>query len=419
MQSRIATAVQPAVGASSGQSTSDMGPSTRLRGWWLVLARVAWVVLVLPIFWLYGVDLQQQSAMLVTFNGWITYGTWSVLLPLGFVLCAALLIWRRSDDWMGLLVSFALISMGVYLISGLNLEVSALPGWRWVNLVLATLGGYAVFLLLYLFPDGRFVPRWTRWLVLGCALVGVAWDISWLLREDGQGALGVSMAPIVFGAGLAAQVYRYRRVSNALQRQQTRWVLAGLLGPISVSVIFFVFVNDPAASDREAVGVELLLRVINVLLALCWPVSIVIAILRYRLWDIDLLINRALVYGALTAILALVYLSSVVVLQQLLVPLTGQESDVAIVASTLAIAALFQPLRRRIQALIDRRFFRRKYDAVKIVQAFGTRLRDEADLSAVSDDLLAVVEETLQPVHVSLWLRAVRSERGISTLEVR
>ncbi|HSH79358.1 MAG TPA: hypothetical protein VLA19_12615 [Herpetosiphonaceae bacterium] len=142
-----------------------------------------------------------------------------------------------------------------------------------------------------------------------------------------------------------------------------------------------------------------------------------ISILRYRLWDIDLLINHALVYGTLTVTLALVYLSSVVVLQQLFVPLTGQESDVAIVASTLAIAALFQPLRRRIQGLIDRRFYRRKYDAVKIVQAFGSRLRDEVDLNTVSDDLLVVVEETLQPVHVSLWLRASRPERGISGLK--
>jgi hypothetical protein len=419
MQSRIATAVQPAIDAASGQRTTDTGPSTRLRGRWLVLARIAWVVLVLPIFWLYGVDLWQQSSMLVTVNGWITFGAWNVLLPLGFVLCAALLIWHRSDDWMGLLVSFALISLGVYLLTGINLEVSALPGWRWVNLVLATLGGYAFFLLLYLFPDGRFVPRWGPWLVLGCALVGSGWDVSWLLREDGQVALGVSTAPVVFVVGLAAQVYRYRRVSDSLQRQQTRWVLAGLVGPIIVVVVFFAFLNDPTLSDREWVGVELLIRPLSVLLDLCWPVSIVIAILRYRLWDIDRLINRALVYGTLTALLALVYFCSVVLLQQLLGPLLGQGNDLAIIASTLTIAALFQPLRRRIQAGIDRRFYRRKYDAVKIVQAFGTRLRDEVDLNTVSDDLLAVVEETLQPVHVSLWLRAGRPERGISKFEER
>ncbi len=412
MQSRIATAVQPAIDAASGQSTTDTGPSTRLRGRWLVLARIAWVVLVLPIFWLYGVDLYQQSGMLSAVHGWITFGAWNLLLPLGFVLCAVLIVWHRSDDWMGLLVSFALISLGVYLISGINLEVSALPGWRWVNLVLATLGGYACFLLLYLFPDGRFVPRWGPWLVLGCALVGFGWDIAWLLREDRQAALGTAMAPVVFVVGLAAQVYRYRRVSDARQREQTRWVLAGLLGPTIVVVFFFAFLNDPTLSDREMVGVELLIQPISVLLALCLPVSIVIAILRYRLWDIDLLINRAVVYGTLTALLALVYFASVVLLQQLLRVLTGQgRNQLAVVASTLAIAALFQPFRRRIQATIDRRFYRRKYDAARTLQAFSAKIRDEVDLDTLTGDLLAVVEETMQPAHVSLWLRDVPASR--------
>ena len=419
MQSGIATPVQPAIDAASGQMTRGPGPSTRLRGRWLVLARIAWTGLVLPMFWLYAVDLREQSGMLSTLPGRVTFGAWNVLLPLGFVLCAALIIWHRSDDWMGLLVSFALISLGVYLITGINLEVSALPGWRWVNLVLVTLGGYAFFLLLYLFPDGRFVPRWARWLVLGCALLGVGWDVAWLLREGGQAALGVATAPVVFVAGLAAQVYRYRRVSDFLQRQQTCWVLAGLVGPIIVVISFFAFLNDPTISDQEQAGVALLLLPITVLLDLCLPVSIVIAILRYRLWDIDRLINRALVYGTLTALLALVYFCSVLLLQQLLGPLLGQGNDLAIVASTLAMAALFQPLRRRIQVGIDRRFYRRKYDAVKVVQSFSARLRDEVDLSTISDDLLVVVEETLQPVHMSLWLPVGRPKRKVSTFDER
>ena len=391
---------------STGRAAERPAPApTRLRGRRLVLARIAWVVLVLPIFWLYGVDLWQQSAMLVTVNGWVTFGVWNVLLPLGFVLCAALLIWHRSDDWMGLLVSFALISLGVYLISGINLEVSALPGWRWVNLVLSTLGSYAVFLLLYLFPDGRVVPPWARWLVPGCALLGLGWDVAWLLREDGPVSLGVSMAPVVFVVGLAAQVYRYRRVSDPVQRQQTRWVLAGLLGPTISVLYFFAFLDDPTLSDREPVGAELFILPITALLDLCLPVAIVVSILRYRLWDIDLLINRALVYGTLTALLALVYFGSVVLLQQLLGPLLGPGNDLAIVASTLAIAALSQPLRRRIQTLIDRRFYRRKYDTQKTLQAFSARLRDDMDLNSLSGDLVAVVEEALQPSQAWLWLR--------------
>jgi hypothetical protein len=143
------------------------------------------------------------------------------------------------------------------------------------------------------------------------------------------------------------------------------------------------------------------------------PVAVGIAILKYRLYNIDLLINRTLVYGLLTAVLAGVYFGSIVLFQAVFRALTGQESQLAVVASTLAIAALFNPLRRRIQAFIDRGFYRRKYDAVKTLEAFGAKLREETDIDTLSDDLIEVVEETMQPAHVSLWLRADPTlERG-------
>jgi hypothetical protein len=142
------------------------------------------------------------------------------------------------------------------------------------------------------------------------------------------------------------------------------------------------------------------------------PVAVGIAILKYRLYEIDLLINRALVYGPLTATLVALYFGGIVVLQRLFVLLTGQQSTLAVVASTLLIAALFTPLRRRIQSFIDRRFYRSKYDARKTMEAFSAKLRDETNLDALRDDLVGVVRETMQPAHVSLWLRPDTAPKG-------
>jgi hypothetical protein len=201
-----------------------------------------------------------------------------------------------------------------------------------------------------------------------------------------------------------SQVYRYRRVSSETQRQQTKWVVFGLtLGvagtfPLQVPVdLSWVGGDTPLTLLFLKMGFALSLMLI--------PLSIGVAVLRSHLFDIDVLINRTLVYGSLTATLVALYFVGIVVLQRLFVALTGEKSTLAVVASTLVIAALFTPLRRRIQSFIDRRFYRRKYDARKTLEAFSAQLRDETDLNALSDDLVGVVRETMQPVHVSLWLR--------------
>jgi len=203
-------------------------------------------------------------------------------------------------------------------------------------------------------------------------------------------------------AGLAAVVLRYRQGSE-VERQQIKWLVFGcaVFAAVYGPSLWLVWEGN---SGRDW-GFD---RVWNVLFTgalMAMPVSIAIAILRYRLWDIDVIIRRTLVYSALSAVLALVYFGSVVVLQTILRGLTGDEAPLVIVLSTLLIAALFVPVRRRVQGLIDRRFYRRKYDAARVLTAFGANLRDETDLGRLSARLAGVVEETMQPESVGLWLR--------------
>ncbi|MBI1878219.1 MAG: hypothetical protein HYR94_08340 [Chloroflexi bacterium] len=217
--------------------------------------------------------------------------------------------------------------------------------------------------------------------------------------------------------GALAQIYRYRHASSPLQRQQTKWIVFGfvaaVLGRIMYSGLGILLPLFPEATLSRAIWLFGSVHILWLVLLLV-PLTFGIAILRYRLYDIDLIINRTLVYGALTATLALVYFGSVVLLQQLFHILTGAGSQLAIVASTLAIAALFNPLRRRIQTGIDRRFYRHKYDAAQTLAAFGAMVRDEVDLDKLTGQMLAAVEETLQPEHVSLWLREPDLDRKTS-----
>ena len=201
-----------------------------------------------------------------------------------------------------------------------------------------------------------------------------------------------------------SQVYRYRRVSSPAQRLQTRWVVFGTTLAIAGSFptrlpLDFSWVNG------DSPFVLLVLEAGFTLSFLLVPFSIGAAMVRSHLFDIDVIINRALVYGPLTAMLALVYVGGVVGLQYLLRVLTGQESTLAVVASTLVIAALFNPLRRRVQAFVDRRFYRTKYDAAKTLAAFSTRLREETDVDVLRNDVVGVARSTVQPAHASLWLR--------------
>ena len=431
---------------SGSESVISSTANKRLSGSRLIIARAIWLALVIPSVGFYIASLpvyysqiQRTCVDLVTCNiaGALTtkgllelsaFGLsvsgYAALLTIFFTIIATiwggigfLIFWRRSDEWFALVLAFFLVMFNItypgFPISALAL---AYPALNVPIMFLSMLGLVSLALFLVLFPNGQLVPRWMGLFLLLAIIGTVSTALPPTFPFNSNNAPGwlVGLSNVVvFGAIIFSHIYRYRRVSTRIERQQTRWVVSGiivvLLGIgviLPILVFFFPTLNQPTTPSSLIFGL-----VIYPILLLSIPISVGIAILRYRLYDIDVLINRTLVYGSLTAILALVYFGLVVGLESLLRSITNQNSDAAIVISTLTIATLFQPLRHRLQRVIDRRFYRRKYDAARTLEAFGATLRNEVDLSQLREHLITVVQETMQPSHVSLWLRPTTPDR--------
>jgi hypothetical protein len=357
--------------------------------------------------------------------------------PIGWIFCCAALVLATQR--------FTIAYADYAIVENLALPWGESVAWfaSWVWVANPTL---AVFLLL-LFPSGRLASR--RWRIvawvalLGAALIALADAFGprelqthpWVFNLFGvvgvigglttyqvfvtSNLVGNALLLMSILAALLSLILRLHRARGD-ERQQLKWFLYPVvpaivfLSVITVHVMVLNFTREFLFSPVYILPswkVFTAIDYLSLVAALVIPVCTYIAMLRYRLYDIDVVINRALVYGALTALLIAVYVGSVVVLQGALRALTGQESQLAIVASTLAVAAIFNPLRHRIQAFVDRRFYRRKYDARKTLEAFSAKLRDETDLDALRDDLVGVVRETMQPKHVSLWLRSESAKR--------
>jgi len=350
----------------------------------------------------------------------------SLFSSLVWVAVAAFIAWRKSNDWLALLASLLLVSQGVLQFSGslsTPLEYSS-NAWYMPTVFLFLLDTTLYLLVFSLFPNGRFVPAWMRWLVTAEIALAVifslwptsSWNIETLLTSP-PASLLLFIWVIIIGwvSIIGGQMYRYRRVSSPTERQQTKWVVLGIIeGPVLAVLYYFPPLLFPSLRAPDSLYF-LLFKPIFITVFLFAPLCFGIAILRYRLWDIDVLINRTLVYGALTVSLTGVYVSLIIGLSALLRGIISQDNSVAIVLSTLAIYFLFQPLRRRIQRSIDRRFYRRKYDAAKTLAAFSATLRNELDLATLSEHLRAVVQETMQPSHVSLWVRPPEPSRKRTT----
>ena len=418
----------------------DNTGSTRLRGRILIMVRVLCAVVAFLTLALFAVSLPVRFAVLRTpvaiprsgqlsvqeaealaqfglsLHFYAAYELfWTVTPVVVFGVVAGVIAWRKADDWMALLVAVTLITLACVAPPAMASLVEMYPRWRVPVARIPSINFGLLFFLLCLFPNGRFVPRALRWLAaiwtifVAARVFMPALDQPFYLSgiQTDAAMLLLLWMMLWFGAGVAAQIYRYRFVSTPLERQQTKWVVFGFVGMALLLGFAGALLNLVPALRQPGAG-AVLYKLIVIPFAVgaltVLPLSFGFAILRSRLWDIDLLINRTLVYTTLTALLAVIYAGGVVLMQRVFQPFLGQPNQLAVVASTLVIAALFQPLRRRLQTVIDRRFYRRKYDAAKTLQAFSMKMRDETDLDQLATDLVQAVDTTMQPAYVSLWV---------------
>ncbi len=326
--------------------------------------------------------------------------TFGIGVPVGFFVIAAILIWRGGHTLMGYVTALMLVILGPHLISGVIGYIAEMPGLRAIiNALLVTIGVSVTSMWLFIFPNGQFYPHWTRYVVAVGSVAGLAAAIHDVFLGH-TSTLILSLLMVLLTLGVIAQVFRYSRVSTYGERQQTKWVLLGLVTMVLI-VLYWFFTEELLGHVLGALS--LYVATVGVLL---FPVTMAISVLRYRLYDIDMVIQRTLVYGLLTALLAGVYFGSVVLIQGAFQALTGGESPLAVVISTLGIAALFSPMRQRVQRFIDRRFYRQKYDAQTTIEQFGEIIRDEVDISTLQEALILVVQKTMHPDRVSLWLNS-------------
>jgi hypothetical protein len=416
------TGQHPAEGSQELQAGSASDARSRcasgLQGRWLLLARATWLFLFVAILVQFVISLPSyiptveqlcsqdcfftsETARVFASRGvtavmfaWSTLVIYGLLVLVSSVL-AGILFWRRSHEWMVLLVAYFLVA---YPIINLVVATAANPVATPISLILVSIPAITVFYAVFLlFPTGRFVPGWS-WVLLVVWVVAITSGSIWPKSPY------VLAYPICYGGAIGCQIYRYRRDSSPLQRQQTKWVVFGFVASLLANQAFWLLSGALGQIYRP------IFYVVYLLLLLFVPVTFFIAVQRYRLYDIDVIINRTLVYGSLSAILAAIYIGGILAIQTLLALLTRQsqqaQSPLAIVVSTLVIAALFQPLRHRLQQLIDRRFYRSKYNAEKALAAFAATVQSEVELAALQQKLVEIIEETMQPSSVSLWIRA-------------
>jgi hypothetical protein len=347
-----------------------------------------------------GMTINEFAIILVTLE-FFMLATWIGIGIAIFVL--------RSNDWMAMLVSLMLIvfSSATFISGTMTAGALSQPALAGVTAALAILGELLITAFFLLFPNGRLVPRWLWWLIPFRGLTALLDYIPAYRNLPGSEVLSTFFLLPTVILMLGVQIFRYRRSSTQRERYQTRWVLFGVVTGLGAFVV--VAIVAMVTGFWQSAWAVMAWTLMN-LIATLIPITFAVAILRANLWDIDVVIRRTTVYAVLTALLASVYFGSVVILQRLLSPFTG-ESTPSVVLSTLLIAALSLPLRRRVQDVIDQRFFRKKYNAEKVLERFAATVRDETDLDALTAELVRVIQETMQPEHVSVWLKPTADGR--------
>jgi len=423
---------EPDLGAIA-DSQGDSEAGTRLRGVWLLLARGVWlaamalaiVILIAAVPVRFSKLLNFGSIFIIDTsttragdldpnavqNGLQQLGispgfyaayniSLELIMVLGFLIVGAIIFLRKSNDLMAIAVSFTLVTFGPALSFTTNTLVAAQPEWRIAVNSLSI--GWTTFGLIFLglFPDGKFVPRWMRiW-----AILWIAYTWAYFIFPDdspinaNNWPIGIIIAGTigVLGIGIYAQVYRYRRVSDPARRHQTKWVVFGmatLVAGIFSQFVPYVVLQESGQPDSTRMLYDLIIAPITNLLILCLPLTVAFSVLRYRLYDIDIIINRTLVYVPLTAILAGLYAGSIALLQKLFIDATGEKSDAAVVITTLLLTATFTPIKNYLQSAVDKRF-KEARDATRKLKSFDQQVRSVGDLIDPDQITRRLLEET-------------------------
>lgn len=405
--------------------------SNTLHPQWILAARISWVFITFfflttfilglpyryselavpcdgpacPVFTLSSADAAVINASPFSMQGYATFHIGLELVTaLLMLVMASIIFWKYFDNLMGILTAYLFVYIGLAIfVQASRAFAGQYSGVEWLYNLLSWFFTPLILLFVFIFPIGQFLNRLSLSAFMITLLIGS-------LDLIGVDFLGDSGGIIAFLGALAigiwSQIYRYRHISTAIEKQQTKWVLLGISGLVSCMVGYSLMVDIfPPATPQNLFLTNTIGIAFIYLLAYIFPISMMFAIMRYGLWGIDVIIRRTVQYSVVSVLLAAVYFGSITLLQWGLTAVTGTQSPLAIVLSTLLIAALFNPLRQRVQAVIDRRFYRKKFDAQQILARFAQSARDEVEIDALHAELVQVLQKTMQPEQISLWIK--------------